>query len=103
MSRSWIYFTLGIALAAGLAAGLWATPDWRRFMEPAMAGLMILAGLVLILQRAPRRVVVMGSAFVLGGAANLLPHGTAALTLQVIALTILFAAAIGIPRRLFAD
>jgi tetrahydromethanopterin S-methyltransferase subunit C len=105
----------GGMLAVGFAAGLWTavTPGVGPWLKSIMAGLMIVCGLALLSpfatlrpsdesQRKTRqRVSVTGGAFVVLGAAQLLPSGEARLALMGVALLLMVGPATGWPHRVF--
>lgn len=111
-----VLFWIGCLVLVGFAAGIWAaaTPAIGPLVRPALAGIMILGGLVLLSpfatsrpssepqRKARRRISIMGAAFILYGIAQVVPSVNVSISLVGLTVFLMVAAASGFPKRLFA-
>lgn len=109
-------FWIGCLVVVSFGAGIWAafTPAIEPFIKPSAAVLMILAGLVLLSpfatsrpsnehqRKARMRISVMGGAFIVYGAAQVVPTVQVSILLMGLTVLLMAAAATGWPKRLFA-
>ena len=107
----WIGCVALVGFTAGVAAA--AMPAVAPFVRPALAAVCILAGLVLVSpfatsrpvnepqRKARLRISVIGAALMVYGAALALADDKARLTLMILTVLLMAAAASGLPRRLF--
>src|SRR5579863_8998528 len=106
---------IGCLAVVGFAAGIWAaaTPAIGPLVRPALAGIMILGGLVFLSpfatsrpsnepqRKARMRISVMGAALTVYGVAQIVPSVKASITLTGLTVFLMVAAASGFPKRMF--
>jgi hypothetical protein len=101
-------FWIGCLVVVSFAAGIWAafTPSVGPFIKPSVAGLMIIAGLVLLSpfatsrpinehqRKVRKRISVIGGANIMVGVAQLLPNAWSSIALVSLAVLVMTAGAI---------
>ena len=116
MHRHKLLLWIAVAFALGVGAAFWAgsRPAVGSVIEPAIAVLMIVSGIVLAApvvalrpvgepdRKARRRTLLLGTAFVLMGIARLAPSPTISIGINVVTMLVLLCAVTGFPKRAFA-